>query len=49
MLCAMPDPFLLIVGIIAIACVLLFPIRMWRRRHHRYGDGESNERPPRVH
>ena len=37
----MPDPFLLIVGIIAIACVLLFPIRLWRRRSHRYGDGED--------
>jgi hypothetical protein len=35
----MPDPFLLIAGFIAIACVILFPIRMWRRRHHRYGDG----------
>ena len=32
----MPDPFWLIVGFIAIACVLLFPLRMWivaRRRH----------------
>ncbi len=37
MLCAMPDPFLFIVGIIAIACVVLFPIRLWRRRRHRYG------------
>jgi membrane protein YdbS with pleckstrin-like domain len=43
----MPDPFLFIVGIIAIACVVLFPIRLWRRRRHRYGtdddedDGES--------
>ena len=37
----MPDPFLFIVGIIAIACVLLFPIRRWRRRNHRYGDGED--------
>ena len=34
----MPDPFLLIVGLIAIACVVLFPIRLWRRRHHRYGN-----------
>ena len=32
----MPDPFLFIVAIIAIACVMLFPVRMWRRRHHRY-------------
>ena len=37
----MPDPFLFIVGIIAIACVILFPIRLWRRRRHRYGDGEE--------
>ncbi len=33
----MPDPFLVIVGVIAIACVILFPIRLWRRRQHRYG------------
>jgi membrane protein YdbS with pleckstrin-like domain len=32
----MPDPFLFIVGLIAIACVVLFPIRLWRRRRHRY-------------
>ncbi len=32
----MPDPFLFIVAIIALACVLLFPIRLWRRRRHRY-------------
>ena len=37
----MPDPFLLIVGTIAIACVLLFPILVWRRRHHRYDDEED--------
>ncbi len=41
MLCAMPDPFLFIVGIIAIACVILFPIRMWRRRRHRYGNEDD--------
>ena len=40
----MPDPFLLIVGFIALACVALFPIRMWRRRRHRYGD-ESEDEP----
>ncbi len=34
---AMPDPFLLILGVIAIACVALYPIRRWRQRHHRYG------------
>ena len=37
----MPDPFLFIVGLIAIACVVLFPIRLWRRRHRRYGDEED--------
>jgi hypothetical protein len=40
---AMPDPFLLIVGVIAIACVILFPIRLWQRRRHRYGDEGSDE------
>ena len=42
MLCAMPDPFLFIVGIIAIACVILFPVLMWRRRRHTYGDDEPD-------
>jgi FtsZ-interacting cell division protein ZipA len=37
----MPDPFLFIVGIIAIACVVLFPVHMWRRRRHRYGDDDE--------
>jgi len=37
-----PDPFLFIVGIIAIACVILFPVRMWRRRRHRYGDPDED-------
>ena len=37
----MPDPFLFIVGLIAIACVILFPIRLWRRRRHRY-DSEDD-------
>jgi hypothetical protein len=37
----MPDPFLFIVGIIAIACVILFPIRLWRRRRHRYGEDDD--------
>lgn len=44
-LCAMPDPFLLIVGVIALLCVVLFPLRLWQRRRHRYGDG-SDEDPP---
>ncbi len=39
----MPDPFLFIVGIIAIACVILFPIRLWQRRRHRYGDEGGDE------
>jgi hypothetical protein len=39
----MPDPFLLIVGLIAIACVILYPIRRWRQRRQRYGlDDESD-------
>ena len=42
----MPDPFLLILAVIAIACVVLFPIRMWRQRHHRYGDDEGGEDVP---
>ena len=40
----MPDPFLFIVGLIAIACVILFPIRLWRRRHHRYGNETTTRR-----
>ena len=43
MMRGVPDPFLLIVGLIAIACVILFPVRLWRRRRHRYGDDEGNE------
>jgi len=43
MLCALPDPFLFIVGLIAIACVVLFPVRMWLRRHHRYGDDPDTD------
>ena len=42
MMRGVPDPFLLIVGLIAIACVILFPVRLWRRRRHRYGDDEEN-------
>jgi hypothetical protein len=36
-----PDPFLFIVAIIAIACVVLFPIRLWRRNRQRYGSDED--------
>jgi len=39
----MPDPFLFIVGVIAIACVILFPVRLWRRRRHRYGSDATDE------
>ncbi len=42
----MPDPFLIIVGIIAIATVLLFPIRLWQRRRKRYGSEESGGEEP---
>jgi hypothetical protein len=41
MLCAMPDPFLFIVAIIATACVILFPVLMWRRHRHRYGNEDD--------
>ncbi len=34
----MPDPFLLILGFIAIACVILYPLRLWRQKHRRYGN-----------
>jgi hypothetical protein len=37
----MPDPFLFILGIIAIACVILFPIRLMRKRSRRYGTDEE--------
>jgi hypothetical protein len=40
----MPDPFFLILGLIAIATVILFPIRMWRKRQHRYGTDEEDGR-----
>jgi hypothetical protein len=37
----MPDPFLVILGFIAIACLVLYPIRIWRQKHHRYGPPED--------
>ena len=37
----MPDPFFLILGVIAIACVALYPIRRWRQKHRRYGTDED--------
>lgn len=36
----MPDPFWLIVGFIAIACVLLFPVRLWMGSGNRPEDDE---------
>ena len=36
----MPDP-MLILGLIAVACLLLYPIRIWRKRHRRYGNEEA--------
>jgi hypothetical protein len=37
---SMPDPFWLIVGFIAIACVLLFPVRLWMLSRHRHETDE---------
>ncbi|MCV0402134.1 MAG: hypothetical protein K5924_00325 [Chloroflexi bacterium] len=37
----MPDPFLVIVGFIALATIVLFPLRMWQRRKRRYGADED--------
>lgn len=39
----MPDPFLVIVGFIALLCVVLFPVLLWRRRTRRYDDEHSEE------
>jgi len=41
----MPDPFLLIVGCIAIACVLLFPVRLWMRSRYRREEDEPGGDP----
>lgn len=32
----MPDPFLVILGFIALLCIILFPVRLWRQKHRRY-------------
>ena len=41
---AMPDPFFLILAVIALVCVVLYPLRIWRKNHHRYGtDGDEGE------
>jgi len=37
----MPDPFLVILGFIAILCIVLFPVRLWRRRQKRYGNEDD--------
>lgn len=42
----MPDPFLFIVGFIAIACVILFPLRRWRQKRRRYGDEDGGDPTP---
>ncbi len=34
----MPDPFLIIVGFIALLCVMLYPLRRWHQKHRRYGN-----------
>jgi hypothetical protein len=40
---AMPDPFLVIVGAIAVVCVALYPLRIWQKRRRRYGN--EGDRP----
>jgi hypothetical protein len=51
----MPDPFLFIVGVIAIVCIVLFPLRIWRQKTRRYGNededggGEVPLAPPKRH
>jgi membrane protein YdbS with pleckstrin-like domain len=37
----MPDPFFLILALIAIATVVLYPVRRWRRKRHRYGTDDE--------
>ena len=41
----MPDPFWLIVGIIAIATILLWPIRMWMLSRYDRDTGDEDETP----
>jgi hypothetical protein len=43
----MPDPMLFILGLIAIACIVLYPIRRWRQKHRRYGDDDGDAAAPR--
>ena len=43
----MPDPFLVILGFIALLCIVLFPVRLWRQKHRRYGnEGAGGEEVP---
>jgi hypothetical protein len=43
----MPDPFLVILGFIALLCIVLFPVRLWRQKRHRYGnEDEGGEEVP---
>ena len=42
----MPDPFLAILAVIAVACVILYPLRIWRKNHHRYGDETDRDDQP---
>ncbi|MBA4170425.1 MAG: hypothetical protein H0X68_08465 [Chloroflexi bacterium] len=42
----MPDPFLFILGLIAVACVILFPLRLWRKKHRRYGNESEGDDVP---
>ena len=42
-LCAMPDPFHLILGFIALLCIALYPIRRWQRSRRSYGDDERRD------
>ena len=37
------DPFWLIVGCIALACLALYPIRRWRQAHHRYEPDDPDD------
>lgn len=42
----MPDPFLLILGFIALLCIVLFPVRLWRQKRRRYGNEDEGEEVP---
>jgi hypothetical protein len=43
----MPDPFLLILGVIAVVCVVLYPLRIWQKNRRRYGnEADADEDRP---